>query len=324
MNQSTNHIMMMEPEGFHENPQTRDTNSYQKRDNESEEAVHQRALKEFRAFRDLLVENGVTVTTVYGRAGSPDDIFCNNWVSTMEGRRMVFYPMLAENRRIERNRDDVIAILNKMYDHVFDLSMYEQDGKFLESTGAMWLDRVNKIAYQGRSRRSFEELAKKWPVWVSDINNLEEALAMIQQIGQLTGKFQQADHLQNQIRSEFRSLIVKDKKPRTAYLIWKEPYMTVGGDSFIHAMMEHAGLDNVFKMQQRYPETNPDELRSLNCEVVLLSSEPYPFREKHIEELQTQLPGTQILLADGEMFSWYGSRLLQAPAYFQKLREMIK
>ncbi len=162
MNQSTNHIMMMEPEGFHENPQTRDTNSYQKRDNESEEAVHQRALKEFRAFRDLLVENGVTVTTVYGRAGSPDDIFCNNWVSTMEGRRMVFYPMLAENRRIERNRDDVIAILNKMYDHVFDLSMYEQDGKFLESTGAMWLDRVNKIAYQGRSRRSFEELAKKW------------------------------------------------------------------------------------------------------------------------------------------------------------------
>ena len=173
-------------------------------------------------------------------------------------------------------------------------------------------------------KEQIEGLAKKWPVWVSDINNLEEALAMILQIGQLTGKFQQADHLQNQIRTAFRSLIVKDKKPRTAYLIWKEPYMTVGGDSFIHAMLEHAGLDNVFKEQQRYPETNPDELRSLNCEVVLLSSEPYPFREKQIEELYKQLPGTQILLADGEMFSWYGSRLLQAPAYFQKLREKVK
>lgn len=173
-------------------------------------------------------------------------------------------------------------------------------------------------------KEQIEGLAKKWPVWVSDINNLEESLAMIQQTGQLTGKFQQADHLQNQIRTAFRSLIVNDKKPRTAYLIWKEPYMTVGGDSFIHAMMELAGLDNVFKEQQRYPETNTDELRSLNCEVVLLSSEPYPFREKHIEELHTQLPGTQILLADGEMFSWYGSRLLKVPAYFQKLREKIK
>ncbi len=173
-------------------------------------------------------------------------------------------------------------------------------------------------------KEQIDELAKKWPVWVSDINNLEQTLAMILQIGQLTGKFKQADYLQNQMQTAFRSLIVTDKKPRTAYLIWKEPYMTVGGDSFIHAMMEHAGLDNVFKAQQRYPETNPEELRSLRCEVVLLSSEPYPFREKHIEELQAQLPGTQILLADGEMFSWYGSRLLKAPAYFQKLREKVK
>ena len=173
-------------------------------------------------------------------------------------------------------------------------------------------------------KEQIDELAKKYPVWVSDINNLEQALDMILQIGRLTGKFQQANHLHRQIQRSFQSLITTDKRPRTAYLIWRDPFMTVGGDTYIHSMMELAGFTNIFKQKSRYPETHPDELRSLGCELLLLSSEPYPFREKHIEELQTQLPDTQILLADGEMFSWYGSRLLKAPAYFQKLREMIK
>ena len=154
--------MMMEPVEFHENPETRDTNSYQKHDDVSDEVILARAIKEFRAFRDLLVAHGVTVTTVLGQKGCPDDIFCNNWVSTLSDRRMIFYPMLAPNRQKERNRTDVIAILNTMYDDVFDLSAHEKDGKFLESTGAMWLDKVHKIAYQGRSKRSYEDLAAKW------------------------------------------------------------------------------------------------------------------------------------------------------------------
>jgi ABC-type Fe3+-hydroxamate transport system substrate-binding protein len=173
-------------------------------------------------------------------------------------------------------------------------------------------------------KEQIEQLAKKWPVWVSDINNLDQALDMIRQIGRLTGKSTQADHLHSHIQSSFQSLIITDKKPQTAYLIWRDPYMTVGGDTYIHSMLELAGFDNIFKHKSRYPETHPVELRSLNCEVLLLSSEPYPFQEKHIQELQEALPDTKILLADGEMFSWYGSRLLKAPAYFQKLREKVK
>lgn len=159
--QSTNHIMMMEPVEFHANPQTAPTNSYQHEDRESVGAIQKKAVSEFRAFRDLLVEHGVAVTTVWGQKGAPDDIFCNNWVSTLPGGKMTFYPMLADNRKIER-RPEIIAILDKMYGEVFDLSKHEDEGKFLESTGAMWLDKVNKIAYQGRSQRSHEELAKKW------------------------------------------------------------------------------------------------------------------------------------------------------------------
>lgn len=173
-------------------------------------------------------------------------------------------------------------------------------------------------------KEQIDVLAKKYPVWVSDINNLEQALAMILQIGRLTGKFQQADILHSQILTSFQSFIIKENKPRTAYLIWRDPYMTVGGDTFIHSLLERAGFENIFKQRNRYPETNPIELRRLDCEVLLLSSEPYPFREKHIQELQEALPDTKILLADGEMFSWYGSRLLKVPAYFQKLQEQVK
>jgi hypothetical protein len=159
--QSTNHIMMMEPMEFHANPQTKETNSYQHDDEETVDAIQKKAVQEFRNFRDMLVENGVAVTTTFGQKGAPDDIFCNNWVSTLPDGKMTFYPMLADNRKIER-RPEIIALLDKMYGEVFDLSKYENEGKYLESTGAMWLDKVNKIAYQGRSQRSHEALAKKW------------------------------------------------------------------------------------------------------------------------------------------------------------------
>ena len=100
--------------------------------------------------------------------------------------------------------------------------------------------------------------------------------------------------------------------------------MTVGGDTFINDMLRLAGFQNVFADKKRYPEITISQLFAANCELLLLSSEPYPFKEKHIIELQKKLPGTKIILANGEYFSWYGSRLLQAPAYFQKLHQQIK
>lgn len=159
--QSTNHIMMMEPAEFHANPQTMETNSYQHEDDLDIADIHKKSVEEFRAFRDLLVEHGVVVTTTLGQVGCPDDIFCNNWVSTHTGNRMVLYPMLADNRRTER-RKDLIAVLRNTYTDVQDFTTHEQHDKFLESTGAMCMDRVNKIVYQARSKRSHEELAFMW------------------------------------------------------------------------------------------------------------------------------------------------------------------
>jgi len=174
-----------------------------------------------------------------------------------------------------------------------------------------------------------EELAKHFPVWVSDVNTLEDALDMINAVGEITGRNEEAARLIQQIQTGFAGLQTPpfDKlrtKLQTAYLIWKEPYITVGGDTFIHDLLTRAGFENIFQNKSRYPTITIEELPIAGCQLLILSSEPYPFRQKHIEELQRHLPNTKIILADGEMFSWYGSRLLHAPAYFSQLREQIE
>lgn len=158
--QSTNHIMMMEPVDFHANPETMETNSYQHEDNKDAAIIQKMAKEEFHNFRDLLVSYGVTVTTTLGQKGCPDDIF-PNWLSTHHGGRLILYPMLNSNRQRER-RKDVADTLRRTYKDVQDFSPHEQHGKALEATGAMCLDRVNKIAYQIRSLRAHDDIAQIW------------------------------------------------------------------------------------------------------------------------------------------------------------------
>jgi ABC-type Fe3+-hydroxamate transport system substrate-binding protein len=173
-------------------------------------------------------------------------------------------------------------------------------------------------------KEQIEELANHYPVWISDVNNLDDAYEMINQIGLITGKQQQANEMISHIKKNFTQLETQNSKPETCYLIWQNPYMTIGGDTFIHSMLEIAGFTNIFKTKIRYPEVTITELQTMNCELLLLSSEPFPFKQKHIDELQTQLPKTRVLLVDGEMFSWYGSHLLRAPAYFAELQSQLK
>lgn len=172
-------------------------------------------------------------------------------------------------------------------------------------------------------KEQVEELAVQFPVWISDINDLDSAYEMITQIGAMTGKERNALLLINRIKNNFAKLSFPAPKPRAAYLIWREPYMTVGGDTFIHAMMEAAGLENLFAGRPRYPEITIEDLQNERCELLILSSEPFPFKQKHADELQPFLPDTIIVLADGEMFSWYGSRLAEAPAYFTRWRNQF-
>lgn len=176
-----------------------------------------------------------------------------------------------------------------------------------------------------------EALASRYPVWISDVKTLADALDMIRDIGRLTGTFEKATTLADDIAREFSTLSDETSSapsspphfPSAAYFIWRNPWMAAGGDTFIHDMLHHCGFSNAFTDEDRYPTIHLPELAGRPCPIILLSSEPYPFRKRHIDEVREVLPDARVLLVDGEYFSWYGSRLLQAPAYFHQLRQQL-
>ncbi len=158
--QSTNHLYLVEPAVFYANPETLETNNYQEPDRAAHADIFKKALAEFRAFRDLLIEHGVFVTTAKGIKECPDHIF-PNWFMTHPDRTYSLYPMMNENRRKERTAHE-IAWLERHYSLRKDYSAHENEGRFLESSSALWLDRLNRIAYVALSPRVDEGLARAW------------------------------------------------------------------------------------------------------------------------------------------------------------------
>ena len=144
-------------------------------------------------------------------------------------------------------------------------------------------------------------------VLVTDIATVDEALQEMQRIGDALGKSQQAAALVDDIRKEIPGRGDMESL-RALYMIWRDPWMAAGGDTYIHDVMQLFGLENVCADMNRYPELTKNQIFELDPQVILLSSEPYPFREKHTIELANPL--TRILTVDGEWFSWYGPRML--------------
>ena len=160
-------------------------------------------------------------------------------------------------------------------------------------------------------------------VWVSDINTLDDAYEMIEAVGLLTSTQDQTLKLVSKIKSRFSDMSGMDRIEKVLYLIWTEPWMAVGKDSFINSMMEAGGFQNAIQ-ESRYPELSKEDLKSIDPNVVILSSEPYPFKERHAKEIKEIIPDSQVVFADGEIFSWYGSRLLKAPEYIKGLFKGLK
>lgn len=170
-------------------------------------------------------------------------------------------------------------------------------------------------------------LQDRYPVWVSDIYTLEDALDMIRTLGLVTQRGAAAEQMAGQIERSFLKLetaTAAQPPLRTAYLIWRKPFMAAAADTFIGDMLKRSGFKNVFAQHRRYPEFELDTLARLQPELILLSSEPYPFQEKHFAELQSACPSADIRLVDGEAFSWYGSRLLHSTDYFRQLQESLQ
>ncbi len=166
------------------------------------------------------------------------------------------------------------------------------------------------IANKEENRREDVEAIRQFcPVYVSDIKNVNDVESWLADMTKIF-PYSTFTDLQTEITQLFREKL--NSTFRAAYLIWQHPYMTVGSDTFIHAMMEQFGLINIFGHEKRYPVIDLETIRMLKPDVVLLSSEPFPFRSRHAEEMQKLIPEASVLLADGELFSWFGIRMLQA------------
>ncbi|MBL7923876.1 MAG: ABC transporter substrate-binding protein, partial [Bacteroidia bacterium] len=173
------------------------------------------------------------------------------------------------------------------------------------------------------TQKGIQELMKEFPVWVSDISHLDDALNMIASTGTLTGKDERAMSIIQEIRHGFDALagdpqLEALRGKRAVYYIWKKPWMVAGSDTFICDMMKRCGFIP-FPVPPRYPELDPALLASSDIDYVLLSSEPYPFGEKERVLIENLLPDSRIRLVDGTFFSWYGSRLKNAPSYFNSV-----
>lgn len=167
MNQITNHILMIRPVNFQYNCETAVNNYYQNNNGEvASEEIQKDALNEFNSLVDLLQDKKVNIILAEDTENSntPDSIFPNNWITTHSNGIIFLYPMFAKNRRMERRYDIIKNLKGSFYvkEIVDNTEEEEKKKQFLEGTGSMVLDRVNKIAYASISERTHKKLFYKW------------------------------------------------------------------------------------------------------------------------------------------------------------------
>lgn len=167
-------------------------------------------------------------------------------------------------------------------------------------------------------KEQVEELMKDFKVLVTNIETLEDNYYLLKQLGHLFGKEEKAQFFNLKTYEAF-NITKYEKRLKVAYLIWKNPYMTVGGDTFISKILEELGFENLFKNQNRYPEVQLEDMK--DADLIFLSSEPFPFKEKHIAEIREVCQNQKIMIVDGEAFSWYGTHLAKCGDYYRVLLE---
>jgi len=172
-----------------------------------------------------------------------------------------------------------------------------------------------------------ENLGEISTVWITNIITVEDNLKMISDFGNLFNCVREANEWNANLTfalNDFKEFIESRPIQKVAYFVWKNPYMVAGSNNFINELLQLNHFENVFANQSRYPEI---ELEKINengsLDFIFLSSEPYPFKEKDALEMQDFCPQAKIILVDGEMFSWHGSRLLKALNYFKELRQKL-
>jgi ABC-type Fe3+-hydroxamate transport system substrate-binding protein len=170
------------------------------------------------------------------------------------------------------------------------------------------------------TREDVEQLSARYNLYLTEVVSIESAFSMLLDLGGLTGRMVEAQHAVQEISSEWEILRGAMNKQRVAYAIWKDPLMLAGSETYIDHVLEWFGWENVVRTA-RYPELSIDELIALHPQKFFLSSEPFPFKAKHVGVYADALGSTcEVRCVDGECFSWYGSRMRYMPEYVRRLQ----
>ena len=247
--------------------------------------------------------------------------------------------------KIDRHPQRIVSLVPSQTELLFDLGVGtriagvthfcvhpEHQVKDKQKVGGTKRIRFNKIDEispdliignkEENTKKDIEQLEKKYPVWLSDVNTLKDVDSLFSQLGNILDSSEKAHYLSkllNKNMQQIQGLFHKPKQPTVAYLIWNKPMMVAANNTFINTMLNHIGLRNRYEDTSRYPEITLQQLDKEPLDFIFLSSEPFPFTSKHVEYFSEKFPNTKVELVDGELFSWYGTRLLQAETYFKQL-----
>lgn len=168
------------------------------------------------------------------------------------------------------------------------------------------------------TKEMVEELEKHYPVYVCEIQTVPDAMVMIKTLGDITDRKKQANLLYQNITTAFKKIPIDYKHKRVAYVIWKNPFMVVGKNTYIQSLLEKLGFINPFiAYEGRYPTIDAEDFKKEQLDYILLATEPYPFRVEHKADFRAIAPNAQPVIVDGEMF-WYGVKMLDAVTYFNQ------
>ncbi|WEK69912.1 MAG: helical backbone metal receptor [Candidatus Chryseobacterium colombiense] len=169
-------------------------------------------------------------------------------------------------------------------------------------------------------KEQVEALMDDFKVIVTNVETIEDNYYLLKSLGKTFHKEDKAQLFNLKIYEVLNQAKI-NSKIKVAYLIWKNPYMTIGSDTFIHKILTEIGFENIFKNRTRYPEIQAEDLAE--ADIIMLSSEPFPFKVKHIEEFKELYPDKKIMIVYGEAFSWYGTHIAKCENYFKELLEEI-
>ncbi|MHC0036919.1 ABC transporter substrate-binding protein [Pseudoneobacillus sp. C159] len=200
-----------------------------------------------------------------------------------------------------------------------------QQAEAIGGTKQIHLDKIRALRpdlilaeKEENTKEMVEVLEKEFPVYVAEVQSVQDAYKMISDLGELTNRQTESKRLLADIQAAFQSL-PKAHGKKVAYVIWKKPYMVVGSNTYIHSLLEMLGFENAFSsFEGRYPTVTEVDIKKAKLDYLFLATEPFPFKDEHVVEFSDMMPDVKTMILDGEMF-WYGPRMMEAVGYFKSI-----